>query len=510
MEGRSDEADALLAKYADDTDVLRSLVLRALDAGNHKRAVAQARALADQTARPQDRLLLARALDAAGDGNELGTLLRSLSEDSTQPDSIRAEAFALQVMRVPRTNFAALNEISERWAAAVPTDEEAVWQRVYALANLARHMQAHQLILDHDLQPQTPERAFLVGAIATRVMGPLDAAERVAELSDRFDRQDEHLEALFLMTALTTSEQADKALLDRIGESLGAFHERFPDSTILRKIEFDEDNPQAALDRMREIAGEDDREHTQQIASDIETGDGPVSLLAQVVGKTVGEILMLLPLLPVAYGHEPLTAAELQSAQAALGAPAVWDTTAATTLGLLDEKIGHAALALFQGSVITQSSLEQCDHAVARLSDHDEVRTLDFVDDGVQQFITGAEDLDRQRSGLRAAVALAVKLTAVANTDPDRTDALDEVIHDDPRHAAWNTWPATISIARRRGIAIYSDDRYVRMIARRDGLQAFGTDTVIEALRDAGRITDTDARDARLTLLRHGAVGLRP
>ena len=510
QEGREEEADQLLARYADDPDVLGSLAVRALDAGNIARGLAQARALVSKTGRPEDKMLLARALHEAGELAELRPLLNGLAGDPAHPVRSRSRAFAALSQAVAPGDFAQLAEISQRWIAAVPDDTEAVWQRVYALANLARHEDAYELIDRYGLEPQDEQRAYLIGAVFTRVLPPLEAARRIAALSDEFDRTDERLEALFLMTAIGTSENADEDLRARIGDSLNAFHESFPDSTILKRFTVDEDNPEGIIELLRSMTDADDEARRRKIMDDIDAGDTAVCLLAQMVGKDVGEVLLRLPLLPEAYGSPALTAVERESAQTALAAPVVWDPTSATVLGLLDMQVREAVLKAFPGSVISQSSLSQCDYAAVQISDADEELTMSLRDGEIHTaVITGAE-LEHKRAALRAARALAIQLGVVTDKDATQPDPLDDVIDDDPRASALNTWPTTISIARRRGLPIYSDDRYLRVLARREGLQSFGTDALLDVLLRDGRVDAALIKAARMTLLRRGAVGLRP
>ncbi len=510
QEGREQEGDQLLARYADDPDVLGSLAVRALDAGNISRGLAQARALVRKTGRAEDKMLLARALHESGELAELRPLLDGLASHPAQPKRLRSRAFAALSQAVAPGDFAQLAEISERWITAVPDDTEAVWQRVYALANLARHEDAYELIERYGLDPQNEQRAYLIGAVLTRVLPPLEAASRIAALSDGFDREDERLEALFLMTAIGTSEKADEDLRARIGDSLNAFHESFPDSTILKTFAVDEDNPEGVIELLRSMTDTDDEARRREIMDDIDSGDTAVCLLAQMAGKEVGELLLRLPLLPVAYGSPALTAIERESAQTALAAPIVWDPTSATVLGLLDVEVREAVLKAFPGSVISQSSLSQCDYAAAHIGDADEELTMSLRDGQIHTAVLTGAELERKRAALRAARELAIQLDVVTDKDSTQPDPLDAVIDDNPRASALNTWPTTMSIARRRGLPIYSDDRYVRVLARREGLQSFGTDALLDVLLRGGRIDAAQAQAARMALLRRGAVGLRP
>ena len=57
---------------------------------------------------------------------------------------------------------------------------------------------------------------------------------------------------------------------------------------------------------------------------------------------------------------------------------------------------------------------------------------------------------------------------------------------------------------------IFSDDRFVRLGARGDGVPAFGTRALLTALHGRGVISDDELAETRAMLLRRGAWGLDP
>ena len=72
------------------------------------------------------------------------------------------------------------------------------------------------------------------------------------------------------------------------------------------------------------------------------------------------------------------------------------------------------------------------------------------------------------------------------------------------------TWPAALSAAQRLGLPIFSDDRYIRLAARRAGIPAFGTLAVLDALAARGVITAEQHAAARRSLWTSGATAVRP
>jgi hypothetical protein len=74
---------------------------------------------------------------------------------------------------------------------------------------------------------------------------------------------------------------------------------------------------------------------------------------------------------------------------------------------------------------------------------------------------------------------------------------------------AARSWLATVALARREGLTVYSDDRYVRLSAQQAGLQSFGTLALLDVLAERGMIGTELRITARACLYRTGAWGLQ-
>lgn len=90
---------------------------------------------------------------------------------------------------------------------------------------------------------------------------------------------------------------------------------------------------------------------------------------------------------------------------------------------------------------------------------------------------------------------------------PEEDDDLARVLDED-MPLPLLTWAATLAVARRLDLPIFSDDRYVRLSARQMGLPAFGTVALLDVLADRRIISDDLREVARKRLLASRAVGL--
>lgn len=510
QQGQEAQAERLLQKHADDPDILRSLVQRALDAENWGRGLALAERLVKDSSRDEDRMLLAQALKGSGKTNRLKQELNALAGDSVQSARLRGRAFAALSAELPVEDYAALDQLTDRWLHELPHDLEAQWQRTFVLARLARYEEAVALIEEHGLTAKTVNNAHLMAATFARALKPLAAARRIAELSDQFDRQDEGLEALFLFTATRTKEEADEPLKARLGETFRTFPDRFPESTAIRAFSVDEEDPESILDVIRSQFDPEREQHFREMLDQVAHGSAPLAYLATMISRHIPQIMQRLLQVPLGYGHRDERDRELELARAALGGPAVWDPSSLTIVAAMPEGLRLAAAAALPGSVAAYSTLQECDEADAALDDRDEEESISPEGDGFRVNVVSKTDLDREREVVKGAFKLARELTAVANVDPDQPSDLDEFFKAEDRHTQFDTFPATISVARRRGLPIYSDDRYVRHMAHRDKIETFGSLALLGALQERHDVDADDVAAYRLDLLRQGAVGLRP
>jgi len=106
---------------------------------------------------------------------------------------------------------------------------------------------------------------------------------------------------------------------------------------------------------------------------------------------------------------------------------------------------------------------------------------------------------------------LAKSLEPAFDADPDSDDQWATLLSrdDGSLHRQLAAWASTMAVARRLGLPIYSDDRFIRMTARREGIPAFGTLALIDALADRGILDQSERVAIRRALLRSGAWGVR-
>jgi hypothetical protein len=217
----------------------------------------------------------------------------------------------------------------------------------------------------------------------------------------------------------------------------------------------------------------------------------------------------MLDALPLGYTEEAFTAADRADAANALDSgAAVWDPSALAMAVAFDEPLGDALRAAFPLATVAQATLDDAAIVLAEPSSGAPMQaTIDAAGE-LRLWEWSSEDLGVMRSRAERRLRMAQTMTVRPDRDPSRSDVLDRLTAASELPVQSRTWPATLIVARRYDVAVYSDDRYVRLSARQSGLRAFGTLALTDVLRGRGAIDGDAATQMRTWLTHRGAWGL--
>lgn len=509
--GDTDAGERLLLAHQDDIRVLRALVRWAGQEQEWRRVLELSRAIVQKDPSPEDRLIFADALRRTDSTQEAVAQLISLRRDEDVPPDIRTDAYATSAQIASDAfDYPTLDAISREWLEFDAGDTQAGWARVWALLRLMRPAEALAVARELELEPRSERDAQLLAAALDQASDPLTAATEIAALSDRFDRP-ERLEAHFLITALRIDEGTELGDVgEEIGERMAAFTERFPDSRIIWSVPIDT-TPEGIERFFREHVAPG-AEHARQIAADVGNGNIALAALAGTVHKPLSRVTLELERgLPLAYQDSLLNSLERESAGAAVGRAAVWDPVAVAVVAMLPRGIGQKIRLALPASVIAQATLDD----VARTGDdpaagRSEYSVIGFDPEADRGWIHeyAAEDVERQRAESTRAVEISYGLNIRPDVEAGKPNPLDQLLLDEDREPAFATWPATLAVAERDQLPLFSDDRFVRTHARRAGVQSFGTLALVDALTEAGHLSSDEYQEVRELLLARGAQGV--
>ena len=511
-EGNLAGAEAHLRPHTDQPAALRYLIHLAGRLEEHEKALRFAETLVRRTGTASDRLLLAAALARNGQQDTAIDRLLALARDQTVSFDERRTAFARAARLTQEAErFPELEALGREWAQLDESNDPR-WIAIFALAMRFRHAEA--LIAWRELgepDANSVQRARLLGEVFALAAAPVSALEMLAALSDRFERTEELEVALIFASIRLEAETPElpSELAERIRESFTSFPERFPDSTSLRTISIDPANPAASLLAAFGDQLEHRAEKTGELATGIRGGATAVAMLAAAAGRSTGETLFLLEALPVSYPDDQFERLDGANAAAAYSAgAAVWDGSAIFVVASLGSELEGRIRSVLPASSVARATQEEAarDLATSGSEDRGEIAAAE----GILAFSTWSE-FDRKANQRRASEMqrLSTDLPAASLSATGENDELLTIASSENAPTAIRSWAGTLAIARRDGLAVFSDDRVVRRSARELGLKAFGTMALLDVLVDQGVVPATERNAVRHRLLSHGAWGVR-
>ena len=370
--------------------------------------------------------------------------------------------------------------LSYRWAAA---------QAHYQLRQFAA---AYEAIRDEPpLKPPDATRARLVLAVlhflapsihardadgsgSSTVVTQAEVLARLTSIAQAFP-DDEELVAAAVMTSLRlpVTEPVDPGQLARARALQEQFFGRFPDSKLIRRVEI-KDTVADVTELLREhlAPGADQVIRMRRAAW---AGQVPISVVTTSVHRSYAEGLIkdALSCYPMLSGDPQVVLAEIAEAQERLNQAVVIDTS---TLFLADAAFGDCGELRSRFERWVLSDAQRDDVLAARVSlqmtgpfsmgwdPYTNRPTMHETDEATMRRWTA--DADR--------LAAALVWCEIAQDPPDDEDSDSRL------------WSSPIRIARDRGLPLLADDAALRATARNEGVPAFSSFAVLQALVASG------------------------
>ena len=366
------------------------------------------------------------------------------------------------------------------------------WGQVYALHQLRRMADAYEVIrADPCLEPADRNQARLVASVLrtiapsvaedpTEDVGSADLTQAeilsaVAQAAQAFP-DDEELVATAVMTAFSmpTGEQPDYRLMAKARELHKQFFEHFPHSKLIQQVPIDD-----ALSSVQEFL----RTHLAPVADAAEqmqraavNGQVPISVCTTALGHNYADALIrnTVGCYVIRNPDQTICAQEIEVARLALDSTVVVDASAlflsSFVLGPTTQLRAHfeqLLVAAPQRDDILQAHTSLMMRSSGSLGW--DPRTERPVFTHYPEEMT--EGWANQADALRAAL--------------DECDVPSNPLSgdDDPKLRVWN---APIRLARELGLSLLADDAALRAVARSEGVSAFSSLQLLEALVQDG------------------------
>lgn len=500
--GESEAARRVLARHADDPRAVRALMLRYADKKAWRKAAPQATRLLELEPDLDVQVAAGQVLRYAGEEAAAETALRGVFDHPDASEEERQAAFDdLADMLLRSARFDQAGRLAE--AAEEHELERARWLKGHSLALSGRTEAAFALIDGLEAEAEI-DRNLLVNLIFSHEPPPR-ALKRLIAIADETPESDEELEVLITRSLFSCNpSEVEPELVKRAGPV--QFVQRFPNSKRLWKEKFPEGNEEL-LEKIRQLT--QGRAEASALAEKhiFERGDWPVGTLATAIGKSLAETWGLMGKLPIRYPDGQRDTDEFDAVGGAAGGPVLLETSALCLLTVLPESVVEAILAEFP----------QSERAPAVTADllRTKVEDQSGQDQGAMTVgwdLAQGRPVAEEMSATEAAVPgerarqmldLAQRLKTAARAAPqeDTEDGVSTIAE---------VYLETAAAARAANRAVYSDDRCLRASLAAEGVEAFGTLSVIQTLEQSDAITHSEAARAQEALRRRGAIGLPP
>lgn len=504
---RFEEAEAALVDHMGEPRAQFGMLEIAIAREDRDRIVTRARGILEHPAESAVRLEAARALLSAEEVREAEEELRALAAGVEAPLEVRASAFGeLAELFTAGERNQDLLENCEDWLAMRPEAINAAWGRMHALYRLGRFADALAAFEESGARADSLGRAQLLVRTLAFALPTAEAIERVLEVADSLDQPDEGIEALALFLALEADEELSPALAERLAAE--RFLALFPETTLIQKLEIP-GSAEGLLELLERIGGDREEHLAAAWRSVLEEAEAPVALPAILAGRTVAETWRAVRPLPVGFAHTALLEDERAFAADALTLGAVWDPGALYFAEALGGTVAEELRRLLPASAVAQSTLDDV------ISDSGPINPTaeggSFGRDETGRLVV----IERSAAERTAEAEMAGRVKALAGTFAVEPDSSHQDIGPAGRflreaeelRPQFLTVIATLAVAERRRLPVFSADRYVRTIARQSGIRTFGPEAMIEALADRGEVEGPERSRLRRELRGLGALG---
>jgi len=272
------------------------------------------------------------------------------------------------------------------------------------------------------------------------------------------------------------------------------FFEKFPDSDYFKRIE---GTPDKIIEYLKTQSDPWNIPAIQEVVEKIRVGALPLSLLADITSKPYAELIIKGGIGAIVGGStsREVRAREHAAALESLGHPVLVETSAVR--GARATQIPDALLNLFPKTLAAQAIVEDAIRSARDLalrstasmrwdSARESLVLSESSEEDAERWATDAEQIER---------------TLRASTPKKNAERLDEV-------AKMPLILQPIQVAKELGLALYSDDVALRILAESEGVHAFGTMSLLAAAQESDLIGESQVAAARESLRLNSYVDL--
>jgi tetratricopeptide (TPR) repeat protein len=455
-----------------------------------------------------DAALLSRAVELLGNADraEEG---EPLAQESLGVTSGAAKRRLREMIITFASGRGAWNEVEKQCRALIEEGDQRPrmrWALALSLFNQGKRAESWDVVSrPPTLEPVEDIHAQLYIQLQREFGRGSDAIARILNVAKRF-RDSETVSAAALMAAMQLGAEVEvpDSVAQEVSEASAAFFDQFPESEFLARYEFS--TPENFSEQVRELfpqAAERETEITR-VVHQVSLEGYPYGMLSALARRPYSEALLrrAAGCLPIVSPDDRVVAAEYALAAEHLNTVSSIDPSVLHTLSLTPD-LWTRVRTEFRNFVISQFALR--DLLIARDSlilrstgtlswdpTQERVRLTEITKEQ-------AEDLASRSEWMAgAATSLQTDTSSPLRNFPE----LDE--------DGFAPWLAGLDSAKEEGRPLFCDDVGLRNLARSMDVPTFGSLSVLQVMREAGRVESAELEAMLLTLVRTYAVDLHP
>jgi nucleoside phosphorylase/tetratricopeptide (TPR) repeat protein len=345
------------------------------------------------------------------------------------------------------------------------------------------------------LRPRdSKEAGLLVSLNCASGAGP-ESVAALLNVAEAYPESEEVVAAVFMGVVLAFKDvKLGEDLRERFSRVSDAFFERFPNSAFVKRIEA---TPQSITDAVRALGESRDESALEEVANQVAAGRLPLAFLADTTGKSQVELLVKGGIGGIVGESRDgdVRMRERQAAAHALGRTVVLDASAvhgAILTGFPDELLG-----LFPQSTASAASVQDGINASRQLALRS-TASMGWDSRACTPVIVEVTTEDADRWAVQASAIESVLRSSRAR----RPSGGEEVVQQMPLTLE------AVQVAKELGLPLYSDDCAVRALAAHEGVETFGTISLLDAAVRSGAVDVEEAKEAMDSLRRASYVDL--
>ena len=294
---------------------------------------------------------------------------------------------------------------------------------------------------------------------------------------------------------MPVSEIPDPLEMTRARKLQQQFFERFPDSTLIRRVPIGDDLSGVMEVLRTQVAP--NAELAVRMRLSAVAGQIPISVCTAALQRSYADSLIrdAFGCYVIRNSDPRVTAGEIEAARRAIDSTVVVDTSA---LFLAPVTLGAAKELRARFERILVAALQRDDILITRASLLTRAAGSLGWDPSLDRptIVQYDEKLTDRWASEAEKLAAALEFCEIVSDPPH---------DDDPKNRAWSS---PIRIARERGLSLVADDAALRAVARSEGVAAFGSLELLSALVADGRLPEDALEDSYRRLMEIRAAEL--